>query len=299
MKLPQQTPLPLIAFFSIVIPGSFSAQEAPGKKIKAPPAGTAVIRDIHFATHDGIELQLDLYRPDPLPVEPLPVVLWVHGGGWIKGSKDRCQADFLAQHGFAVASVGYRLTPVAQWPAQIEDCFAAVKWVREHHESFQLNPDSIGAWGGSAGGHLVALMGTRPGPGDEDIRVQAVCDWYGPTNLLTMPPNVVSEKRTYEQVSQSNGAKLLGAPVPDATEQAKDASAFFHVTPDDAPFLIMHGSEDPGVPLEQSTLFFEELQKSGVEAELVILEGAGHGGKEFAEEAVRDRIIAFFRRHLL
>ncbi|MEM6279096.1 MAG: alpha/beta hydrolase, partial [Verrucomicrobiota bacterium] len=257
-----------------------------------------VIRDIQFATVDGIPLKLDLYRPESLPEGPLPTVLWIHGGGWLKGSKDRCKADFLAQHGFAVASVEYRLTDVAQWPAQIDDCTAAVRWVRNNHSDYHLDPNALGAWGGSAGGHLAALMGTRPGPEEEEIRVEAVCDWYGPTNLLTMPPNVVSETRTYEQVSQSNGAKLLGAPVPDVPEIAKDASALHQISPDDAPFLIMHGSEDPGVPLEQSTLFHKALKEAGVESNLVILEGAGHGGKEFMEEDVQEQIVSFFRKHL-
>ncbi|MEM1441871.1 MAG: alpha/beta hydrolase, partial [Verrucomicrobiota bacterium] len=290
MKLPLPVFLVSIHALLLSLAPPIDAQESTKKKLPAPPPGTTVIRDIHFATHNGVELKLDLYRPEEMPEHALPVILWIHGGGWLKGSKDRCRADFLAQHGFAVVSVGYRLTDLASWPAQIDDCYAAVRWVRNNEASYQLNPDAIGTWGGSAGGHLAALMGTRPGAEEKEIRVQAVCDWYGPTNLLTMPANVVSEKRTYEQVSQSNGAKLLGAPIPDVPEIAKDASALHQVSPDDPPFLIMHGSEDPGVPLEQSTLFHEKLEEAGVESTLVILEGAGHGGKEFAEDKIKNQV---------
>ncbi|MDF1825468.1 MAG: alpha/beta hydrolase [Verrucomicrobiales bacterium] len=276
---------------------SLSAQERKQKPANPLP-GTAVKRDIHYATHDDVELKLDLYRPQPLPEAPLPVVLWIHGGGWLNGSKDKCRADFLAQKGFAVVSVGYRLTDVARWPGQIDDCSAAVKWVRDHAEAFQLDPDAVGAWGSSAGGHLVALMGTRPTSDDTTIKLQAVCDWFGPTDLLTMPPNVVSETRTYEQVSQSNGAKLLGSPVPEARDLAKDASALYHVSSDDSPFLIMHGSEDPGVPLVQSARFHEALKAAGVDSSFVIIEGAAHGGREFRTEEVKSQVINFFNEHL-
>lgn len=269
------------------------------KKTPPLPEGVSVKKDIVFATHDGIDLKLDLYRPDKPGAEPLPVVLWVHGGGWLKGSKEKCKAVFLAQHGFAVASVGYRLTDVAQWPAQINDCYAAVSWIRENASAYGLDPNSVGAWGGSAVGHLVALLGTRTPPESfPNARVQAVCDWYGPTNLLTMPPNNVSEKRTAEQVANSNGAKLLGATVRDVPEIAKDASALFQISKDDASFLIMHGSEDPGVPVSQSTTFHEALEKAGVDSKLVIVEGAGHGGKEFQTDEVRNEIIDFFTTQL-
>ena len=289
-----------VALLALLFFSSFSgAQAQKKKKPKALPEGVSVERDIIYATHGGIELKLDLYLPEPEPDEPLPVVAWVHGGGWLKGSKDNCKASFLAQNGFAVASIAYRLTDVAQWPGQIEDCYAAVRWLRSNAEKWGLDGTRIGAMGGSAGGHLVALMGTRPA-GDEDVssRVQAVCDWYGPSDLLTMPPNNVSETRTPEQVANSNGAKLLGATVREVPELAKDASALYQVSEDDPPFLIMHGSEDPGVPVEQSERLHEALKMTGVESELVIVEGAGHGGKEFMEDAVLDKVTEFFRKHL-
>lgn len=279
--------------------GAATPASSQNRQPKPPPAGATVERDIVYATHDGTDLALDLYLPKERGDDPLPVILWIHGGGWLKGSKDNCRAAFLARDGFAVASVQYRLTDAAQWPAQIEDCYAAVRWVRKNAAKYGFAPDRIGAMGGSAGGHLVALMGTRPA-GDEETssRVRAVCDWYGPSDLLTMPPNVVGGKRTREQVENSNGAKLLGAPVPDIPEKAKDASALHQVSADDAAFLIMHGSEDPGVPVEQSVRLHEALEKAGVSSELVIVEGAGHGGKEFQAEEVLGKVREFFEREL-
>ncbi len=259
---------------------------------------TKTIKDIEYSKPNGKPQLLDLYLPKKGD-GPFPVVMWVHGGGWKNGSKKNCPATWLTNHGFAVASINYRLIPT-QWPAQIEDCRAAVRWLRFDADNHNLDPNHIGAWGGSAGGHLVALMGTLPLPDVETTtsRVQAVCDWYGPTDLLTMPPNVVSEKRTKEQVAQSNGAKLLGAPVWTIPEKAMEASAFHQVSKEDAPFLIMHGEKDPAVPIVQSEMLHARLKMTGVESTLHIVKGAGHGGKEYRTPAVQKMILEFFEKHL-
>ncbi len=287
-----------LTLLSLILAFPAAAQQKK-KKLAPPPEGAIAQRDIVYATHDGIELALDLYLPSAKAEDPLPVVIWVHGGGWKNGSKNNCKAAFLAPKGFAVASISYRLTDVAQWPGQINDCYAAVRWLRQNAEMYGLDPDRIGAFGSSAGGHLVALMGTRSA-GEESVssRVQAVCDWFGPADLLTMPPNVVREDWTYEQVSQSNGALLLGTPIPDAPDLAKDASALYQISSDDPPFLIMHGSEDPGVPLAQSIRFHSALKEAAVDAELYVVEGAGHGGPEFKSPEVEGKVLAFFERTL-
>jgi dipeptidyl aminopeptidase/acylaminoacyl peptidase len=143
---------------------------------------------------------------------------------------------------------------------------------------------------------LVALLGTLDAPANETTssRVQAVCDWYGPTDLLTMPPNVLSKGRTREDVANSNGAKLLGKMVRDAPELAKQASALYQVSDDDPPFLIMHGEKDSGVPLDQSRRLHERLEAAKVASIFHIVPGAGHGGKEFQTPAVREIIQKFF-----
>lgn len=272
--------------------------KVPSKLIPAPE-GVDVLRDVIFSTVDQQELQLDLYRPKKAS-GTLPVVVWVHGGGWKNGSKDRCPAVWLAAHGFAVASIDYRLTHQAQWPAQIDDCRAAVRWLRENAKTFNLNPDRIGAWGSSAGGHLVALLGTLDPPDSEETssRVQAVCDWFGPTDLLTMPPNTISETRTEADIAQSNGAKLLGATVRDVPALAKQASAFYQVSEDDPPFLIMHGEKDPGVPLSQSQHLHENLLIAGAQSELKVIANAGHGGKEFQAPEAKQLVLDFFLKTL-
>lgn len=127
---------------------------------------------------------------------------------------------------------------------------------------------------------------------------QAVCDWYGPSDLLTMPPNVVSEKRTRTQVAQSNGAKLLGSPVPDVPDLARQASALYQVSADDPPFLIMHGEKDARVPLEQSRRLHDRLTEAGVSSTLEIVPGAGHGGKEFRTSEVQSTVREFFQQQL-
>jgi len=277
---------------------TFSADAQEKKKKPDTNPHADIKRDIEYSRPNDKPQLLDLYLPKEADT-PLPVVMWVHGGGWKNGSKKNCPASWLVEHGFAVASINYRLIP-EQWPVQMDDCRAAVRWLRFNADNYNLDPNHIGVWGGSAGGHLVALMGTLPPPDFETTtsRVQAVCDWYGPSDLLTMPPNVVSEKRTAEQVAQSNGAKLLGAPVWTIPEKAMTASAFHQVSKDDAPFLIMHGEKDPAVPLVQSEMLHEQLNKTGVESTLHIVKGAGHGGKEFRTPEVQKMILEFFEKHL-
>ncbi|PQO38448.1 alpha/beta hydrolase [Blastopirellula marina] len=259
-----------------------------------------VYRDLPYGQAGNKPLLLDMYYPTN-QAGPVPVVMWVHGGGWKNGSKDRCPATWLVEQGYAVASIDYRLIDEAQWPAQIDDCRTAVRWLRQNAKEFQLDANHIGVWGGSAGGHLAALLGTLDAPPGEEVssRVQAVCDWYGPSDLLTMPPNVVGNGRTAEDVAKSNGARLLGGPVRELPDLAKQASAYYQVSQDDPPFLIMHGSQDPGVPLEQSQKLHEQLEKTGVPSTFHIVAGAGHGGKEFQTTEVRQKILAFFNEHLL
>jgi acetyl esterase/lipase len=261
-----------------------------------------IIRDIEFARPNGHSLKLDLYLPDDRS-QPVPVVVFVHGGGWKNGSRKSGgkTAAWLTEHGIAVASIDYRLTDVAMWPAQINDCYAAVRWVRDHADKYGLDGDHIAAWGTSAGAHLVALMGTRPFDGTESTssKVQAVCDWFGPSELMTMPPNNVGNGRTADDVAKSNGAKLLGATVREVPKLAADASGIDHVSSDDPPFLIMHGDKDAGVPLEQSQKLHARLVNAGVSSRLHVVQGAGHGGKQFSTDESRAVVARFFKRTLI
>ena len=261
---------------------------------------TRELLDLEYANRSEGALKMDLYLPAQT-VGSHPVVVFIHGGGWKGGSKDRAKklAAWLCAEGIAVAAIEYRLTDVAGWPAQINDCYASVRWLRDHAREYRLDGKRIGAWGTSAGGHLAVLLGTREFPGHETTssRVQAVCDWFGPADLLTMPPNNVGNGRSAEDVANSNGAKLLRATVREVPGLARDASGLFHVSKDDPAFLIMHGEKDPGVPLSQSQRLHEALRDSGVASRLEVIPGAGHGGKEFNQPAVRDLVSQFFKRH--
>lgn len=150
-----------------------------------------MLRDLEYAQVKGVSLKLDLYRPSAMPSAPMPLVIWVHGGGWSNGTKTNCPAVWLATKGYAVASLDFRLLPEHPWPAQIEDPIAALRWLRQESGKYGYDAERSAAMGGSSGGHVVALWGTLPIPAED--KVKAVVDLYGPTDLLTMPPNVLSE----------------------------------------------------------------------------------------------------------
>ena len=260
------------------------------------PEGVEVLRDLEYAQVKGVGLKLDLYRPSAKPSAPMPLVIWVHGGGWRNGSKANCPAAWLATKGYAVASLDFRLLPDHPWPAQIEDPIAALRWLRKESGRYGFDAERTAAMGGSSGGHVVALWGTLTLPAED--KVKAVVDWYGPTDLLTMPPNVLSEKRTRAELAKANGALLLGGVVMDQPEKAKAVSALHQVSKDDVPFLIMHGTADTSVPVDQSERLHAALKAAGVESTLKLLPGAGHGGKEFDSPESRALIQAFLDKHL-
>ena len=260
------------------------------------PEGVEVLRDLEYAQAKGVSLKLDLYRPSAKSSAPMPLVIWVHGGGWSNGTKTNCPAAWLATKGYAVASLDFRLLPEHPWPAQIEDPIAALRWLRQVSGKYGYDASRSAAMGGSSGGHVVALWGTLPLPAED--KVKAVVDLYGPTDLLTMPPNVLSEKRTRADLAKANGALLLGGVVMDQPEKARAVSALHQVSKDDASFLIMHGMDDPGVPVDQSERLHAALKAAGVESTLKLIPGAGHGGKEFDSPESRALIQAFLDRHL-
>ena len=260
------------------------------------PEGVELLRDLEYAQVKGLSLKLDLYRPATKPSAPMPLVIWVHGGGWRNGSKANCPAAWLATKGYAVASLDFRLLPEHPWPAQIEDPIAALRWLRQESGKYGYDASRSAAMGGSSGGHVVALWGTLSLPAED--KVKAVVDLYGPTDLLTMPPNVLSEKRTRAELAKANGALLLGGVVMDQPEKAKAVSALHQVSKDDVPFLILHGAADPGVPVDQSERLHAALKAAGVESTLKLLPGAGHGGKEFDSTESRALIQGFLDKHL-
>ncbi len=259
----------------------------------ALPEGVRVLRDLEYVPNGHERNRLDLYLPEKTS-HPLPVIVWVHGGGWQRGDKAGSPAIPFVTQGFAVAAINYRFSQHAVFPAQIHDCKAAIRWLRANAARYGLDPDHIGAGGGSAGGHLVALLGTTAGirelegPGgneNQSSRVQAVVDWYGPTDFLTIG---VKDTRT----------SLLGGDPQANPDKAKKASPMSYVSRDAAPFLIMHGDKDTTVPISQSETFAEALKKAGADVTFVVVKGAGHGGPLFRSPENMKRIADFFAKHL-
>lgn len=266
--------------------------------------GITAHRDLAYVSNGHERQKLDLYLPEKAE-GPLPLIIWIHGGGWQSGSKEGCpplRAGYV-QKGYAVASINYRLSGDAPFPAQIEDTKSAIRWVRAHAKEYRINPDRFGLWGSSAGGHLVALAGTS---GEEksfevgenrDVssRVQAVCDYYGPTDL-----NAFVATPGYERHAKADSpeVKLLGGTIQDNPDKVARLNPITYVSPDDPPFLIMHGDKDPVVPIGQSRLLLEALQKAGVAAEFKVVEGAGHGGPGFQKPEIEGMVSAFFEKHL-
>lgn len=263
-----------------------------------------LISTVAYGRGGGRPLTMHLLRAQPVPAGRAPALLWVHGGAFRHGSKDSGIARLFpfARRGYVCASVEYRLSGEARWPAQIEDCKCAVRYLRAHAEELGLDPDRIGAWGPSAGGHLVAMLGLAPdrpelegdgGWAEQSSRVQAVCDWYGPSDLTTMVEQPSTIDRTGAEYPES---WLLGGRVQDHPDRARSASPTTYVSGLEPPFLIAHGDGDTVVPYQQSQLLYEVL--GSADATLQTVHGAGHGGAQFDHPALLEAVAAFFDRHL-
>ncbi|MCR4414339.1 MAG: alpha/beta hydrolase [Thermoguttaceae bacterium] len=270
------------------------------------PDNVLVDRDVEYGRAGDRPLLLHVLRPKDRGEKPLPVVVFIHGGAWRAGSRDAGipqLAPFVATGNYLGVSVGYRLTDEAIWPAQIHDCKAAIRWIRANAAKYNLDPEKIGVWGSSAGGHLVSLLGTSGGvkelegangsPG-QSSRVTCVVDFCGPSDFLefakfkrtAMPPTASP---------QSPESLLLGGPVLEKQDLARQASPVTYASADDPPFLIMHGTDDPLVPYNQAELLYAALKKAGAKPLLVRIQGGGHG---FGGPEVSQRVRAFFDKHL-
>ncbi|MFK8111074.1 MAG: alpha/beta hydrolase fold domain-containing protein [Rubripirellula sp.] len=254
-------------------------------------------RDLPYVS-DGHERQkLDLYVPKSVTNPPL--VVWIHGGGWAKGSKSGIgSCRWVLDEGYALASIGYRLTDTASFPAQLEDCQSAIRWLKINASDHGYDAANLVVWGSSAGGHLVAMLGTTGDPTSQLDDVSGVIDWFGPSELLTMQAQRTLPTRLDADAPDSFESRLVGGPLQEEVEIAKQASPITHVDSSDAPFLIMHGDRDPLVSLTQSQTLHAKLQAVGVSSKLVVLPGAGHGGPAFMTEKSRDTIREFLEEHL-
>lgn len=266
-------------------------------KTDALPPDVEVVKDIEYGKAGDASLRLNIIRPEQAE-KPLPVIIFLHGGGWCSGNKDDStglMAGF-AQLGYVCASVEYRFFDVAVFPAQIEDCKNAVRFLRANATVYGIDPDHIGAWGDSAGGHLAALLAAsgdiaelegQGGWQEHSSRVQAAVDWYGPVGLSEMN---LSQDDIY--------SKLLGTTPQENRELARLSDPMSLISSDDPPILIMHGDRDNVVPIILSTQYAEKLRQGGVDVTMETVKGAGHGDGFWGEAAIYAKVLAFFDKVL-
>lgn len=290
--------------------------------VPAPPQATAtfsageaglagrVLRNVVYCTLGGEALTMDLYFPERADAAPWPVTMYIHGGAWSMGDKrggaGYVEVPALREAGFVVAAVNYRLAPQAHFPAMIEDVKCAVRFLRAHAAGYHLDAAHIGVWGGSAGGHLAALLGTSDASAGWDVgpyleqssRVQAVVVMFGPADLPALFAHSTRPQGQRRLLSVFNAASPED-PVLVA------ASPVTYITPDDPPFLILQGDKDEVVPPEQARRLYERLQQAGVAAQLVMVHNAGHGFKPEggaispSREEITRRVVAFFQQVLM
>lgn len=264
--------------------------------------------DIDYVGANNPRQALDLYLPtEPSTSEPLPVICFIHGGAWRAGNKKAGRnhlAPYVSSGNYAGISIAYRLTDEAHWPAQIHDCKAAIRWIRANAKTYNLNPDKIAAWGTSAGGHLVAMLGTSGeikdlegelGPHRQhSSRVSAVVDFFGPSELLTMADH---PSRMDHNAADSPESMLVGGALQKSKQAARAASPVSYVTPDDPPFLIVHGTADPLVPYPQSQTLHKLLGSAKVPTTLIPVDNGGHGN--FRDPSINAAVAAFLTKHLI
>jgi acetyl esterase/lipase len=265
-----------------------------------------VFVDLPYVENGHERQKLDLYVPAKRP-GPVPVIIWIHGGGWQQGGK---HADLLlplvtsfVADGFAVASINHRYSRHAIFPAQIHDAKAAVRWLRGNAGRYGLDPDHFAAWGASSGGHLAALLGTSAGIrelGDTDdrtSRVQAIVDFYGPSDFSQLDAHRLPDG-TVHNVPTSPAPLLVGGLLTERVALVKLANPITYVSRDDSPFLIVHGDRDRVVPYHQSQLLAAALKDAGVPNVFRTIAGGGHGDDVFRAAPLREWVSEFLRTSL-
>ena len=289
----------LILFFVAAI--SVLAQRRGAAEAMNVPEGVTVYRDLAYVT-DGHERQkLDLYVPET--GENLPLIIWIHGGAWRGGDKTHYMPIEYLKAGYAGASLNYRLSQHAIFPAQIEDVKAAVRWLRANAETYRLDPNRFAAWGSSAGGHLVAMLGMAGDVKEFEVgenlevssRVQAVVDYFGPTDFLQMDTHRLPDGLVHD-APDSPESQLVGGAIQEHQDRVARANPVTYVSKDAPPFLIVHGNKDPLVPYQQSVLLNDALKKAGVPVTFYKVEGGGHGW--FKDPKVPELTKVFLEQHL-
>jgi acetyl esterase/lipase len=301
---------PLGCSLAVLMVWAIPLRAAPTSQPSGPALPPHVVRvaDIRYGDGPGKSNLLDLYLPDKAD-HARPLIVWIHGGGWAAGDKTGCPAIPAVSHGFVVASLNYRLSGQATYPAQIQDCKGAIRFLRAHADQYHIDPNKIGVWGASAGGHLVALLGTSGGSTelegtiggnlDQSSRVQAVCDWFGPTDLTKFADQAQAAGIMQITPGPTLIMKLFGGSLQDKKDLVKEANPITYIPKQQQlpPFLIMHGDKDKLVPVAQSQLLYDALKTAGASVDLQVIPGAGHGNG-FNTPRIASIVLTFFKSNL-
>ncbi len=256
--------------------------------------GYTTVSDLEYTKIGFSSFQLDLRIPDGNG--PFPVIVWLHSGAWVTGDRFGGPAIRQATRGYAVASVDYPLAPLFIWPAQIDACKAAVRWLRANAAQYHLDPTRICAYGTSAGGHLAAILGTDET--DPASRVEAVVDFYGPTDLLQLDAQKLPCYPLNGNEWYMPPSLLMGCSIQDCKDKTETANPITYVTPEAPPFLIMHGDADCLVPYQQSVILDDALKAAGVDTTLVIVQGAEHSDPIFTSPPYAEMTDAWLDEHM-
>jgi acetyl esterase/lipase len=293
---PQFVALGIMLSFHLDLPAA-----SPRERLPALPAGALVHRDLAYVTQGHERQRLDLYLPKE--GARVPVIVYIHGGAFKMGNKtDDPPLEYVAR-GYAVASINYRLSQHALFPAQIEDCKAAVRWLRAHATDYRLDPDRLASWGPSAGGHLAAMLGTTGEERSFDVgehlghssRVQAVIDYFGPTDFLQMDAHRPPGGMVHDG-ADSPESLLVGGAIQEYPDKVRRANPVTYIAAKAPPFLVIHGDSDPLVPCHQSQLLVSALRQAGIDVTFYTVKNGGHGGFKDPQVPVLTR--EFLERHL-
>ena len=298
----------LVIFCLIIICGNVMQAQIPAFLKAILPEGTVIHSNIAYASDTLKKHTLDLYLP-PHRDKALPVLIWIHGGGWTAGNQYN-DMDYMAgtlkaifEQGYAVASINYRYSTTAIFPAQIQDCNQAAEFLYTNSGKYTLDKDKFAVIGFSAGGYLASLIATSNNNTIEAFyynkitprfKIRAAIDFFGPTDFIARIGSMMLD----EGNRKSTSTLLLGAQPVDRPDLAKFASATTYVDKADPPFLIFHGDKDVTVPITLSKLLDSYLQLANVHSEFVIVKDAPHGGKLFGSEEIKSKILVFLNTYL-
>jgi len=295
----------MLFFIILFVNPFFLFAQSTNRVLDIFPKGTVLYDDLSYANDTLKKHLLDIYLPTQ-GKESYPVVIWIHGGAWMSNDK-YADMSYMKQtlksfidSGYAVASIDYRWSTMAIFPAQIQDCNQAIEYLYQHAEKYRLDRKKFALIGFSAGGHLANLVGLSNNNFVKDFyadgkkphfKIRLVLDFYGPANFFTLKGNDSKDPKNPINL-------LLGGTVTDKPDLAKEASPITYIDKNDPPFLIVQGEKDESVNPDQATALNTRLASAGVKSELIIVPGAPHYGVMFDAENIRKRVFFSLKKYL-